>query len=469
MGGDPPDLIEMGMLPWDAMVRYHSYYMEPVTAEIFKPNPYNKGTELENEDWKNTFTDGMGEGVRELKEYYDVGLSSFTTRLFYNKQLFARLTEQLFKEGKIPKPLERPPDDVREFFTLCDLMAEKKDDAGNLLQPIAGSAYQYGIMYGAMVDPLSTVMLKEIDQNFDCSASGDETFMAIAQGKLQFDDPRIKKIMGLARELAKRFPSGWKGLSRDEGVMKFIQWRSVFIATGSWDGLTLRAQAGNAKHPFDVGVVRFPVVSPKDPEFGELSWGRPYEFAGVGFRFALTKTCKHSEVALDFLRFLTSAKNNQELNAKIGWIPGIKGALPVKDLAEFTPHFYGVHSGWQLGLGNKSQTVRDQLDPLLQLGEDPKGNPYCTDDWCRDMNEKWLGAAVIDFEQRDESMRDNLPSRETVAALLRGRMLLKDKPNMISYYENRYLSSVWEPLNSTREISELQKKLLEARKKGLIK
>jgi raffinose/stachyose/melibiose transport system substrate-binding protein len=469
MGGTPPDLIEMGQMSWDAMIRYHAYYMVPVTAEIFKPNPYNKGTDLENVDWKSTYEDGMGDGIRELKEYYDVGFSSFTVRLYYNKELLSSLSRKLFEQGKISRPLQEPPQDFREFLKLCDLIHEMKDESGRVYLPIAGSQYQYGIMNWQIVDPLSSVLLKELDTNFDCFASSDETFMAIAQGKLSFNDPRIKKVVTLSAELAKRFPPGWKGLSRDEGVMQFVQWRSVFIATGSWDGSTLIEQARMSRHPFEVGISRFPVVKKSDPEYGDISWGRPYEYSGMGFPFALTKACKHPEVALDFMRFLTSRKNNEEFNNKIGWIPVIKGAQPSGFLSAFKPNFYGVKSGWQLGLGNKSQTVRAQTDPLLQLGEDTTGKPYCTDDWCRDMSEKWLNAAVVDFEQRDEGMRDNLPAKETVVALLRSKMLLKNNPKLIDYYQKRYFGAVWDPLNAPRGISELQKKVAEARKEGLIK
>jgi ABC-type glycerol-3-phosphate transport system substrate-binding protein len=468
MGGTAPDLIEMGMgLPWETWIRYRAYYMVPVTSEIFKPNPYNKGTDLEHETWKNTYIDGMGVGVAELQEYYDVGLSTFSVRLFYNKRLLQTLSSKLAAEGKIPKPLDAPPEDLREFFKLCDLMRKMEYAPGKPYLPIAGGSYQFGMMNGNIVDPLTTNLLPDVDENMDFNPGNDETLMAMIQKKISFDDPRVYKVMQLSAELASRFPAGYTGLNRDDGVMQFVQERSVFIATGSWDGSTLREQAKMAEHPFDVGISRFPYVHKNDPECGDLAWGRPYENVGMSFPFALTKTCKHPEIALDFLRFITSKKGNEEFNQRIGWIPVIKGAVPATFLNDFKPNLYGVRSGWAASMGNKSTTVLDQTNPLLLLGEDTRGEPYNIDRWRKDMGEKWLPAAVEDFELRDETLRDALPAKETVAALLRARMLMGDEPQ--SYFRTRYLGACGDPMNAPRGIAYWQKRLREAREKGWIK
>ena len=468
MGGTAPDLIEAGMgLPGETWIRYRAYYMVPVTSEIFKPNPYNKGTELENEQWKNTYLDGMGVGISELQEYYDVGLSMFSVRLFYNKNLLLKLTTQLAKDGKLPGPLEKPPEDARKFLELCDLIRAMKDDRGRAYLPIAGGQYQFGMMNGNIADPLTAGLLADVDENMDLYPGNDETLMAVLEKRVTFDDPRLYRVMEISAEIAKRFPPGYTGLNRDDGVMQFVQQRSVFIATGSWDGSTLREQARQAEPQFELGIVRFPIVQKSDPQWGDLAWGRPYENPGMGFPFAMTKNCKHPEVALDFLRYLTSRKGNEEFNQRIGWIPVIKGAKPATFLEDFKPMLYGIKSGWTPNMGNKSQTLIDQTNPQLLLGEDSRGRPFGIDRWRSEMTEKWLPSAVIDFEQRDETLRDKLPATETVSCLLRARMLMGDEPR--EYFSTRYFDASWNPLTAPRGIAYWQTRLKEARKRGLIK
>jgi raffinose/stachyose/melibiose transport system substrate-binding protein len=468
MGGTAPDLLEIGQMPWETLIRYRAYYMVPITAELFKPNPYNRDNEMRDEPWKNTFKDGLGEGVRALQEYYEVGFSAFSMRLYFNRALLKQVTAELARQGKLPAALDTPPTDLRKFFELCDLIGTTTDERGRPYYPIAGGKYQFSIMNWSIIEPLTASLMDIIDESHDCSANNDETFFALCEGRLKFTDPRLQKIMQLSRELARRFPPGWNGLTRDDAVMQFVQWRSVFIATGSWDGLTLKEQARMGVRPFEVGISQFPKASPDDPQWGDIAWGRYYERSETEFAFALTKACKHPDIALDFLRFVTSRKGNEELNRKIMWIPVIKGADMAEDLRAFEPLYDGVSRGWNPEMGGKSQIVIGQTTPLLQLGEDAAGRPFGIKDWTERMLTEWLPAAVLDFEQRDDTLRDNLRAKETVSALLRAKMLSAPSEQWFSYYKQRYTASVRELVSAPREIAHCQHRLREAREKGLL-
>ena len=118
-------------------------------------------------------------------------------------------------------------------------------------------------------------------------------------------------------------------------------------------------------------------------------------------------------------------------------------------------------------MGGKSQDFLDKTNPLLFLGEDNQGKPYGIERWRKDMSESWLPKAVTDFEQRDEAMRDGLPAKETVVALLRARMLMGEEPK--DYYSTRYLGAISDPLTAPRGIAYWQKRLRDARARGLIK
>lgn len=478
MGGTAPDLIEMGLgLPWAIWINYRARYFVPLTQEIMRPNPYDKGdmflyggkmTPGQKVPWKETFIDALGNPIWELQEYYDIGLSTFGCRLYYNEELLKKLSGQLAQAGKWPHAIDKPPLDLREFFNLCDALRELKDERGRGYLPIAGSAYQLNVMWGSMMEPLTAVVQDATDENMDGYPANDETFFAILQGKAKFDDPRILKVMKLTRELTKRFQNGWNGLNRDDAVLLFIQQRSLFIATGSWDGMPLKVAAETAPRPFTVKIAQFPTVSRSDPDYPELALGRNNEWRGTAFPFGLTKTSKHPELALDFLRFATSPKMNEELNRIVGWIPVVQGAQPSDFLEAFAPNFDGPRKGWDLSLGGRSQIVIDQTNPLLQLGEDEKGRPFSEKDWAERMQKVWLPAAVADFEQRDEVERDLLKSKESTEALLRAKMTMSAGGEQGQYFVNRYLGYLGEPVDSPRRIARWQFRLREARQKGLV-
>jgi raffinose/stachyose/melibiose transport system substrate-binding protein len=479
MGGTAPDLIEMGLgLPWAVWLNYRARYFVPITQEIMKPNPYNKdfvfdmgGRKVPGDrvPWKETYVDSMGRPIWELQEYYDIGLSTFSQRLFYNRELLQKLTAELAAQGKWPRAIEEPPQDLREFFALCDLMATLKDEKGRPYLPLAGSAYQFNVMYTQMMEPLTVVLMDAVDENMDAWPNNDETFFGVLAGNVKFDDPKLLKVMNLTRELTKRFQQGWKGLSRDDAVMIFTQRRSVFIASGSWDGNALIQNALDQAESFKVHIAPFPAPSPSDPEWGDVAFGRNYENCAMGFAFGLTATSKHPELALDFLRFLSSQKMNEEFNNEIGWIPAVKGATSSEFLAAFAPNFDGVRKGWEPNMGGKSDTVINQVLPLLCLGEDEKGQPFTVKDWAARMQKEWIPAAAADFEQRDEVERDNLKSKESIAALLRAKMLLFTGTEQGDYYAKRYMGYVGETADWPRRISRWQLWLREAREKGLVR
>ncbi len=473
MGGTAPDLIEIGFLPYDTLLRFHARYFTPVTREIFKPNPYNKGTDLEDRPWKETFVDGLGEGIPALQEYYDVGLSTFSCRMFYNRELLKTLTRKLVAQGKLDKELDAPPDNLREFLSLCDKLHELTDESGRPYLPIAGSPDRFGLINWLTISPLSAPVLTEVDDNCDGFANDTETFFAILRNRFRFDDPRLKKVMAITRAVTMRLQPGWNSVTRDEAVMLFVQQRSLFIGAGSWDGMTLIKQAAEAPKPFAVDITQFPMVYPSDPEWGELSWGRPYEKPATGFSFGMTKMSKHPEVVLDFMRFLTAQKHNQEFNEIIGWIPVVRGAEMSKFLQAFKPNLHGVLSGYSPVLGAHTETFMNQTNPNLWIGEDSNGKAFGVQEWCDRMNNRWLGEAFIDFEQRDEAYRDQLASKETVLATTRAKILLNSDPQMKKYLQQRYNGAFDPPVDAIRDIARsrqlLQDARAEARKQGRLK
>jgi len=453
IGGTAPDLIEMGIgLPAATWVNYRGRYFVPLTQEIMRPNPYNAGTPLENVPWKETFLDGLGNPISELQEYYDIGLSAFGQRIFFNQALLKKLTAKLASEGKIPAALDEPPGDLRAFLKLCDQIMELKDERGRNYMSLAGSKYQMGFMVKQIIDPLTMELLDKVDLNHSADASSEETFFAARMGRLKFSDPQVLRIAAIWKEIAKRFQPGWNGLDRNDAVQLFVRQQCLFFATGSWDASTLKVQAESSETPFPVGIAKFPVISPNDPEWGEFGWGPTYEKPATAFPFGIPSQSNNRELALDFLRFITTRENNQILNDEIEWIPVIKGAEPKPLLRAFQPTFEGMYRGWNLELGSRTKTFTDQIEPLMEIGEDDKGRSFTILDWAEHMDTEWVDAAARDFEKRDEDERDGLQTKNALAAVLRAKMLLAAPENR-DFHTRHYFGYASVPLEANKNIA----------------
>lgn len=358
MGGTAPDMMEIGLgVPYNIQLAYLSRYFLPLTTYLNQPNPYNRGTNLEGDPWRKTYKDAMrGNYQQELKEYMTVPLSQFGIRIFYNRDLFRKLTG-----------LAKAPPDYRSFLEACRTIRSRKDERGLPYTPIAGSGYHVGMWDAFMCNPLTYGALRRADFNRDGNVGCDELFVAFKTGLLGFDFPPFQAKFRMLRELTDQFQPGFTGLGRDEAVMLFAQQHAVFITTGTWDFGSLVEQARGV---FDVGVMDFPMPTPDDPEFGRVVEGPAFERPQSSFSFAITRKCKHPEVALDFLRFLGSQPGNQELNRIVGWIPAIQGATLPPMLRAFEPRLDGIWPAMPIdSLGGETTVKWGQMYSLFQVDQ----------------------------------------------------------------------------------------------------
>ena len=90
-----------------------------------------------------------------------------------------------------------------------------------------------------------------------------------------------------------------------------------------------------------------PSIEPDDPEFGQWALG-PVSEANIfaALAFGLTRTSRHPERVIDFLRFMTSRRGNQVFAEISTWLPVIKGvAVP-----EVSEPFRPVEDGYPFGV-----------------------------------------------------------------------------------------------------------------------
>ena len=403
MGGTAPDIIEMGLgLPPAITVSYYNRYCLRFSDLVNRPNPYNKGTEFENTSLRNTYKDGMIQSyIPELKEYMNVPLSQFAQRLFYNRDLYRRLT------GK-----ETPPSDWRAFMADCQRIAATKIPGGNMYYtPVVGSQYHVGYWDDAVLTLATWRLYEMADFNHDYYVGTDELFVASVLGLVDLSKtPAIRKRFELARQIVSQMQSGFTGLTRDEGVFKFARQQAVFIPTGTWDVGSLITQA---EGKFEVGITDFPIPAPDDPDYGGWIPSPRFEKPSAGFNFTVTKFSHHPAVAIDFLLFLASKRGNEVLNRRIGWIPAIKNTEMTEILKQFKPTTEGIIGNFNYNLGGNTSVYYSQMYSLFQV------NQIGIDDFLGKLAAYYKTKGAEDFDEQQKDWRRSAPATERISAVRR--------------------------------------------------
>jgi len=353
VSGDPPDLAEIGFAKMATDAQYLSRFFMPLTELIDNPNPYNKGTPIEDLPWRETFIDGMRGGYVELlQDYFSAPTTLCTYRLFYNKDLLREATGS-----------DRPPGTLDELFAACEAIrrfAKQKDN--RKMVPIASSRYIVGIFTGRYAVPFTAGFEEQLDADLDGKVSPSESYTGFLRGEVDMRTPAIKASYECQKTLCSYFPPGFLSLGREEPAFLFVQGNAGMIATGSFDAMSLFKQS-----KFDVGVIDFPMPD-KAGRWGKFTAGRANE-AGTagGGSFGVYKYSKHRDQAIDFLQFLTSVKYNQMFNLRVDWIPIIVGAKPSERMKPFMPDPRGFGSGVSFAYGAyASAIISGQWERFIQ-------------------------------------------------------------------------------------------------------
>jgi raffinose/stachyose/melibiose transport system substrate-binding protein len=329
VGRTAPDMIECGLggaVAWALWPKFYARYFLPLDRFVDEPNPYNKGTPLENMSWRKTYFDEMEGGYEEsLQSYYRTPLSTFTVRLYYNKELIEKVWGPGF------------PQTYEEFITLCKKLVQYGKDNKRVLVPIAGSGYNFRQFFDAYRTAFTADYLDRLDVDYNGEVSRIESASPIYSGRVKLTEPPIRANFELVRELSEYFPQGYTSLDRDQAVFLFLQGNAAMISTGSWDYQSLGVQS-----EFPLAVTEIPLPAKSNPRYGRYVAG-PETEAGLqgGFAIAITKTSRHADTALDFLQYASSLRQNEQLNKAMFWLPVIKGAEPREELKPFAPRIEG--------------------------------------------------------------------------------------------------------------------------------
>ncbi|MFO8006593.1 MAG: extracellular solute-binding protein [Candidatus Brocadiia bacterium] len=363
IGGTAPDMIECGMGPRQLWPKFYARYFVPLNEYVDEPNPYNAGTELEGVPWRQTYFDEMEGGYEEnLKSYFRVPLSTFTQRLYYNKDLIGKVWSPAEEGSEFPRTYE-------SFIDLCKRLQDYYARSEKEGVPIGGSQYSFDRLVDAYRTAMTASYMDQLDVDRDGNVSVMEYSTPLYSGTLKMTEPRIKANFELLREISKYSPPGATSLDRDEVAFLFMQGNAAMVPTGSWDYLYLATQA-----EFPVGVTpeRMPLPSKDNPKYGQYVTGPQTEADTRGaFPFGITKTSKHRAQTLDFLQFLSSLEINQELTRRMYWLPVIAGAKPREELKPFEPRIEGYTAAIEFEqVPGTALTYRQELPLYLSGSKD---------------------------------------------------------------------------------------------------
>ena len=384
VAGNPPDIAEMGQHAREvdspeAVARN----FVPIGRDVLQPNPYNAPQWLDELDipdpalrkqvaerlatapWRDTLTDGMRGGWNAtLQDYYGVSTSFVTIRLMVNLDLLRQATGSA-----------EPPTTFDAFLKQADRVKAWAGSSHPGVEAIACVGYHLDILSKAYLMPFSYGLRDRLDRDWDGQVSPLECYAALQDGSLKWDDPALVGYHQLMHDLCARFNPNFSSMDRDQAMSRFVTGRAAFMVTGSWDANTAyRLVAAGPK--FAVTAIPIPMPGPGE-RYGTV--GTPMGLCLGGSEagtwgcatFGITKHAAHPEVALDFLRFLSSHRWNQRLNRATGWLPVTIGATASPNLQPFMPNPYGTAAMFALWDGGDLENRISAKRTLVYTGELP--------------------------------------------------------------------------------------------------
>ncbi|MEM1058533.1 MAG: extracellular solute-binding protein [Verrucomicrobiota bacterium] len=411
ISGTAPDLAALGM---SRVVKGNTVarFFQSVSDQVVAPNPYNSPETLpgylsESEKqaiakmgWQETFLDGMKGGfIQDLNDYFAVPVSAFgSIRLFYNMDLVQEakalvlselaaetrpswLADILGSSGDLPEDARlmvwlnngQPPESLGQLFLLCEAILHiAKQPGREALIPISASGYTNNDVARKVYHPIFLAeVARALDRDYSSTLDAVEIIGGWQSGLWKFEHPEVEESIRMLQRFADYYPSGFYGLDREQAQRRFVHGNALLISTGGWDAASIfRSVAAKSEEArFEVRVTTAPLAH--EGERWSQYIKQPFSEAEfkAGVPLAINKATPHPELALDFLRFITSVRVNEEFNQRVGWLPVVVGAEPVDSMRAFLPQIEGAPTGLQLSFGSQAliSQIRIALEGNMKL------------------------------------------------------------------------------------------------------
>lgn len=359
VGDMAPDLMMIGgPVTDDYLVRY----ILPLRDEMQEPNPWNAGTPLEGVPWRQTFIDGLNwppSYSLGMFEVFGAPLTMFTARVYYNRDLLREITGS-----------DEPPETFAGFLALCEAAREHGRRMGRPLVPVAASRNHAPALLSRMFQSQTQRLEFRLDRLGQLMLFGHDKHQLFLLGVWTLRDPEMQSGLALLREVGGHIAQGFAQLEREDAVFLFTQRRALMIVASSQDINSLRAES-----PFEVGAFAVPLPGRGDERFGAFPLGPISEGMGTtNGSFGVTLRSPNRELAIDFLRFLTSQPMSRLFTARSNWLPATVGVELPEAIRVFQPRAEGLNYGVLVGTGWGGEMDRVFFNHIhLLLG--PNGSP----------------------------------------------------------------------------------------------
>ncbi len=349
-GGTGPDLIEYGV--WlDGLTDIPARYFAPITHEMTRPNPYNKGTALETVPWLQTFTDGLAlqrMNAPDPGQFYAVTLTELSERLFCNRDLLRKITGS-----------DQTPKTFAELRTLFQQVAAYAERTGRPIYTMAGARDNAAWLMQFLLQGAMMQSSQRNDRHGVLAVYPWDALGLYLEGRWSYRIPEARAGITLMREVSLGMKPGFVQSMRDAATQEFLRGDAVFIFAGTWDGTSIRSLA-----TFPIEVLRFPQPTKDDPVMGPWFYGNFADGGGgTAMEFYLNKQSAHPKEAIDFMHFMTSVQGNQLFTDKSGWLPSVREVkVPADIVAYLTPfdcYSFGAEYMTAMGSAVSSAVLRN--------------------------------------------------------------------------------------------------------------
>ncbi len=397
ISGTAPDIAvkaNTALIQGNSLARFYT----PLGAYINEPNPYNAPAyqaegldpafagDLASTPWRDTFQDGLASSYDGLLgDYYSIPISTWGgLRIFYNVDLLAEVKAfALAEAGKKSPPgwltllwrTETHPDgylpeaDARAWLseartlprTLGQLMlyanavnAYAESTGDTTLVPVAGSNYNPNLLAEIYERGFFFKIAESLDVDAGSGLSPMEVLEGFAQGRWSFQSPAIRQYFSFLNDFQKFYPHGFLGLDREQAQRRFVLGQAAMISSGGWDAAGIFDGVHKRSRPEDRFEIKLtpPPLPGDDERWHDFIVMRASEAASRGaVPFAINKQSPFFDWALDFLKFITSHRINEQFSHQSGWLPVVNGAKPPEKIAAFMPLMDGFPAGYSMTLG----------------------------------------------------------------------------------------------------------------------
>lgn len=361
IGGTVPDLADMDRGQSDEFL---GRYFLPLDDWTARANPYNHGTPLDGLPWRETFVDGLvnGPAYRDtLQQTYGIPLTLGTVRVFANAGLLKKITGT-----------DTPPRDYDEFMALCEKVRAYAAERNFPIVPVSGSRTHGPPLIERLFASQTQRLAVEINPWRNLAFTPRDAAIGYLRGDWNWRSPAVLDGLEIAGEVGRQMVQGFSNLQREDSLFLFTQGRALMLATGSWEADTVLVQCDFPLIVFDV-----PLPGRDNPRYGANLLGPVSELGlAPGNAVGVTRASKHQEIAVDFLRFLSSrdvsrrvmhASNRLSSVTGVDAPPGLEAFDPLAKgwPAGFPPELRGVGDG---GAGESARIYQSELHRLVGPG-----------------------------------------------------------------------------------------------------